>query len=117
MKHFEGTRALAGSDSLSAVFRAALNRFSELRQHPGFVWRKKPGTSELLDWLKEVQAGVEAGQWTPNRPKGGGNWAIKYLNGCAPAQLPYLAALVKTKTDWDAVAKLTSTVEAGGMRP
>ncbi len=44
--HFPGIK--------SALVRAALTRFFEIREAPGL--RKKPSTSEVLDWLKLLLA-------------------------------------------------------------
>ncbi|HKK36242.1 MAG TPA: MoxR family ATPase [Paracoccaceae bacterium] len=47
-------------DIKSALLRAALTRFYELRDTPGL--KKKPSTSEVLDWLKLLMADeLEAG--------------------------------------------------------
>lgn len=76
-------------------FRAAIDRFWDLREEPRISWRKKPGTSELIDWLKALCHARDRG-WPE---------AAAALTADLP-DLPYLGALAKTQADREALGNL-----------
>jgi MoxR-like ATPase len=65
----------------------ALAAFYQLREVPGL--RKKPSTSELLDWIRVLLA-------SGARPSG---------DGAEPGELPFLGTLIKMQEDADAVVR------------
>lgn len=76
-------------------FRAAIDRFWELREDPRISWRKRPGTSELIDWLKALTHARSRRQ-----PEAAQALAAPLYD------LPYLGALVKTQADREGVGNL-----------
>jgi len=73
---------------------SALDLFDLLRS-PGAGLRKRPGTAELLNWLRLLQAH----HWGPN----------EVLREKAAALLPTLSILVKTEADQDQLSKVLAT--------
>ncbi len=76
--------------AITPLFEVALEKFWELRK---LSWRKAPTTSELLDWLRVLEADEAAGAISASA-----------LTGTGLPDLPYLEALFKNKTDRDALA-------------
>jgi MoxR-like ATPase len=82
-----------GRQEVSLLVAAALTRFWELRDGQRFKLRKKPGTSELLDWVPLLERDERAGRID--------DAALKIR----PAdELPYLESLLKNQTDLDELA-------------
>ena len=72
----------------------AMGAFYELRDLDGL--RKKPSTSELIDWLKALlAAGIDSGQELKK-------------------ELPFLGALVKNENDYELAAKQRSAYQRRG---
>ncbi|MCP4698521.1 MAG: MoxR family ATPase [Gammaproteobacteria bacterium] len=88
--HFEKDK----EDSLSPLFAAALEKFWELRYQEKFKWRKRPGTSEFLDWVQILEHKAEQGKINEEK-----------LRDTDTDMLPYLETLVKTQADLDALKK------------
>ncbi|MCP4284690.1 MAG: MoxR family ATPase [Gammaproteobacteria bacterium] len=80
---------------ISALFREALKQFWELRQDQRLNWRKKPSTSELLDWLRLLERDEQYKRLTAAQ-----------LTETPCYALPHLNALVKNQSDRDALQKL-----------
>ena len=70
----------------TSMFEAALAQFWKLRNHTD--WRKKPGTSEFLDWVRMVDEDRKKKRLT-----------TRQLKECPLDQLPHLGALLKTQAD------------------
>ena len=87
----------AGADESAtpggALVAAALERFLGLRRREDLF--KKPGTSELLDWLKALARRVDTGA-DPGADPGALIAALKDLDG----RLPYPELLLKLRADW-----------------
>ena len=82
-------------DIQEKLVREALKRFYWLRQVDGL--RKKPSTSELLDWLKALaMGGIEVGK----------------IN----AELPFLGTLLKSEQDTEKVTKVSGSYGTFGLR-
>jgi MoxR-like ATPase len=73
------------------LMREAIKRFYWLRQVDGL--RKKPSTSELLDWIKALAMG---------------GLDIEKIT----SEVPYLGTLIKSEQDTDRVAR---TSQSGGV--
>ncbi len=74
------------------VMREAIKKFYWLRQVDGL--RKKPSTSELLDWIKAVSmGGLDLSKYT--------------------TELPFLGALVKSEQDTEKVARVAQQQHGG----
>lgn len=74
------------------LMREAIKKFYWLRQVDGL--RKKPSTSELLDWIKAVSmGGLDLSKYT--------------------TELPFLGALVKSEQDTDKVARVAQQHGSG----
>jgi MoxR-like ATPase len=84
-----------GRKEVSRLVGAALAKFWELREAKGFTLRKKPGTSELLDWTTLLEEDVRAGRLSTDD-----------LLKKPPWLLPHLEALVKTQADLTELAAL-----------
>ncbi len=76
---------------VTPLFKAAVVRFMALRA--AFRWRKAPGTSELIDWVRLLERGKEG--LSAEALKETGLW-----------ELPFLESLVKNQADRDALAAL-----------
>jgi MoxR-like ATPase len=74
---------------VTPLFIAALNHFWDLRDVVPISWRKAPSTSELLDWVRLLEADA---------------WNADGLAETSVDELPYLNALLKTQSDLDALA-------------
>lgn len=75
------------------VMREAIKKFYWLRQVDGL--RKKPSTSELLDWIKAVSmGGLDLSKYT--------------------TELPFLGALVKSEQDTEKVARVAQQQHGSG---
>jgi len=72
----------------------AMTAFYELRDLDGL--RKKPSTSELIDWLKALLAA-------------GGDY-----RGNLKKELPFLGALLKNENDYELAAKQRSAYQRRG---
>ena len=82
-------------DIQEKLVREALKRFYWLRQVDGL--RKKPSTSELLDWIKALaMGGIEVGK----------------IN----AELPFLGTLLKSEQDTEKVTKVSGSYGTFGLR-
>jgi hypothetical protein len=75
--------------------RDAIKKFYWLRQVDGL--RKKPSTSELLDWIKALGAG--------------GIDLEKITN-----ELPFLGTMLKSEQDTEKVARVASSHGSFGLR-
>ncbi len=74
------------------LMREAIKKFYWLRQVDGL--RKKPSTSELLDWIKAISmGGLDLSKYT--------------------TELPFLGALVKSEQDTEKVAKVAQQQHGG----
>jgi MoxR-like ATPase len=82
-------------DIQDKVVRECIKKFYWIRQVDGL--RKKPSTSELLDWIKALaMGGVNVDRIT--------------------SELPFLGTLLKTEQDTDRVAKVASGSSTSGFR-
>ncbi len=82
-------------DMKEKLLREAIKRFYQIRQIDGL--RKKPSTSELLDWLKALSlGGIELEKVT--------------------SELPFLGTLLKSEQDTERVAKAASSGGTFGFR-
>jgi MoxR-like ATPase len=82
-------------DIQEKLVREALKRFYWLRQVDGL--RKKPSTSELLDWIKALaMGGIEVGK----------------IN----SELPFLGTLLKSEQDTEKVTKVSGSYGTYGLR-
>jgi MoxR-like ATPase len=79
-------------EEIDRLFTVALRRFWELRTSREEQWRKKPSTSELIDWVRILQSAIARGEFN-----------LGQVEICPLDELPYLGALLKTETDLDAV--------------
>lgn len=84
--------------AITPLFEAALSKFWDMRK---LSWHKAPTTSELLDWLRTLEADEAAGALTAGA-----------LQAQALPDLPYLEALFKNKTDRDTLAAQRQTAPA-----
>ncbi len=75
-----------------SLLKTASARFMELRAEAGFRWRKKPSTSELLDWIRALLRDER------EDPR-----SVENLDRLPLVGLPHLAALVKTQSDLNAL--------------
>ena len=82
---------------ITPLFTVALKRFWELRDHSRITWRKKPGTSELLDWIAVLERDEQANVLNATQ-----------LESALLGELPHLEALVKNQSDRGALPKETS---------
>lgn len=80
-------------EEISPLFVEVVKKFWELRE-ARFSWRKKPSTSELLDWIRVVEDDVHAGKLT-----------LEQLTESPLAALPHLETLVKTQSDLDTLKR------------
>lgn len=78
---------------VTPMFEAALNRFLELRK--AARWRKPPGASELLDWLRLLERNGAAGRLTKEE-----------IEIASLGELKHVKALLKTKDDLAALSGL-----------
>ena len=82
-------------DIQEKLMREAIKRFYWLRQVDGL--RKKPSTSELLDWIKALSmGGVDVGKIT--------------------TELPFLGTLLKSEQDTERVTKVSGSAGNFGFR-
>ncbi len=82
-------------DIQDKLMREAIKKFYWIRQVDGL--RKKPSTSELLDWIKALSmGGLDLEKMT--------------------AEVPFLGTLIKTEQDTDRVARLAQSHNGFGMR-
>jgi MoxR-like ATPase len=79
---------------ISEFNQLCLKKFIQLREQRDFRWRKEPGTSEMLDWMRVVDR--------DHRSK-----KITYadLEDKSRISLPHLGSLIKTQSDLDALKK------------
>jgi MoxR-like ATPase len=77
---------------LTPLFQEALRLFWDLRAFEGFQWRKKPSTSELLDWVQILDRDEKLGRINLD--------TFKTLPLC---DLPHLETLIKNQNDRDAL--------------
>ncbi len=82
----------------TTLFDIAVQKFIRLREHQDIQWRKPPGTSELLDWIRALK----------RDPKNGGK-SDGELKSAPLKRLPYVEALVKNRDDRNDVLKLEGT--------
>lgn len=82
-------------DIQDKLMREAIKKFYWIRQVDGL--RKKPSTSELLDWIKALAAG--------------GLDLEKYAS-----EVPFLGALIKSEQDTDRVARISHSQGPFGFR-
>jgi MoxR-like ATPase len=75
------------------LFETAVKRFMDLRD--AFRWRKPPGTSELIDWVRLLENAVSEGRTS-----------IDEIKTAATGHLPFRETFVKNQADRDAVAAL-----------
>jgi MoxR-like ATPase len=87
-----GARPDESASPNGELVAAALNRFLDLRKREDLF--KKPGTSELLDWLKALARGAG----TAGDP---GALIAKLKND--GARLPYPELLLKLRADWQRI--------------
>lgn len=80
---------------ISPLFQEAIKKFWSLRNQTTFSWRKRPSTSELLDWIVALEQDEKEGKIDSQQ------LAQTSLN-----KLPHLGTLVKTRFDWDYLNKL-----------
>ncbi|MEI6046635.1 MAG: MoxR family ATPase [Chloroflexota bacterium] len=92
-RHTQTTR-----NRLNPIAEVAVERFVDLRQKE-IHWRKKPSTSEMLDWVQALA------QLPPRREEKSLNF--RELKNAPLGKLPYLGTLLKTKSDFDAIVKDT----------
>ncbi|MEM7134258.1 MAG: MoxR family ATPase [Chloroflexota bacterium] len=83
---------------MTPLFTAALNHFWDLRDKVAINWRKAPSTSELLDWVRLLEANHVDGDELTETPA---------------AELPYLNSLLKTQSDLDALANYSPLQKEG----
>ena len=91
---------------LTPLFAAALDKFWALRDRERFQWRKPPGTSELLDWVRLLERDERSGRL---------NEAA--LRSLPLDRLPYLEALLKTQSDRDALQSRAAGAAAPNGAP
>jgi MoxR-like ATPase len=96
-KELEPVLRAHGRKEVGPLFVAALQRFWELREGKGFTLRKKPGTSELLDWTTLLE-----------RDERAGTISAADLTASPLDRLPHLEALVKTQADRSELASKVS---------
>jgi MoxR-like ATPase len=81
--------------AISPLFEEALKKFWKLRHQKSFPWRKKPSTSEFINWLRLLERDELKNKLTP-----------KQLAEIDLSQLPYFDTIVKTQNDLNALDKL-----------
>jgi len=82
-------------DIQDRLMREAIKKFYWIRQVDGL--RKKPSTSELLDWLKALSmGGLDLEKFT--------------------AEVPFLGTLIKSEQDTDRVARMAQSHGTFGMK-
>ncbi len=77
------------------LFEAAVSQFMALRDQ--FRWRKKPGTSELIDWVRLIERKIAAGKLT-----------VETLKTMVISELPSKEALIKTQADRETLARVSA---------
>lgn len=82
---------------ITPLFGAALQKFWSLREAVDVQWRKAPSTSELLDWVRMLEADAAAGRID-----------AQTFVATPLSKLPRVEALLKTQSDRDALTTLTS---------
>jgi MoxR-like ATPase len=82
-------------ETITPLFTQALNKFWKLRFQQEFSWRKEPGTSEFLDWVRILEQKI-----------GRNDIEIEEFKDCKIPKLPFLETLVKTQSDLDAIKKM-----------
>lgn len=80
---------------MTPLFGIALQKFWTLREAVDFHWRKAPSTSELLDWVRMLEADASTGQLD-----------AQGLSTTSLNKLPRVEALFKTQSDCEALAAL-----------
>lgn len=81
---------------ITPLFQEAIKKFWSLRNQQTFSWRKRPSTSELLDWILALEQDLKKDKIDSAK------LAQTPLN-----KLPHLGTLVKTRSDWDYLSKLS----------
>ena len=79
---------------ITPLFEQALIKFLQLRNQTKLAWRKKPSTSEFINWLRLLERDEEAKKIT-----------AQGLGDRALSQLPCLHTLVKNQSDRSALKK------------
>jgi len=82
---------------VTPLYTEALNKFLALREHVKMRWRKKPGTSELLDYILRLKDDESQGKINDEK------LAQEPLSA-----LKHIETLVKTQSDLEAVKNLKS---------
>lgn len=77
---------------LTDLFEAALVKFLQLRNETKFTWRKKPSTSEFINWLTLLERDEKREKLTD-----------KQIADLELNRLPYLDTLIKTQSDMKAL--------------
>jgi MoxR-like ATPase len=90
-RYFSPQRQL--QSQLTPMFEIALTKFLELRELRN--WRKKPGTSEFLDWVAILE-----------RDQRNNKLSSEEFESTNLPDLPYLETLIKTQSDRDALLNL-----------
>ncbi len=80
---------------ITPLFEQALIKFLRLRNETKFAWRKKPSTSEFINWLTLLENKEEVNEIT-----------AQTLADMELSQLPYLYALVKNQSDLNALEQI-----------
>ncbi|MDJ0799097.1 MAG: hypothetical protein QNJ51_20135 [Calothrix sp. MO_167.B12] len=80
---------------MTPLFEQALIKFLQLRNETNFAWRKKPSTSEFINWLTLLERKEEVNEMTAE------DLADIELN-----KLPYLHSLVKNQSDLNALEQI-----------
>ena len=80
---------------LTPLFEAALVKFLQLRNKTKFRWRKKPSTSEFINWLTLLERDEKRKKLTD-----------KQIADLELNRLPYLDTLIKTQSDLKALEQL-----------
>jgi MoxR-like ATPase len=80
---------------ITPIFEEALKKFWDLRRQESFPWRKKPSTSEFLNWLRLLERDEELNKITANK-----------LAKTELKNLPNLGTLIKTQSDLYALENL-----------
>ena len=81
------------SEGITPVFEEGVRKFMELRKKQ-IRWRKLPGTSELIDWLRLLE--------TDEQQK---KISASSLASLSLGSLPYIGVLIKTQSDLDAIRR------------
>jgi MoxR-like ATPase len=79
-------------EEIDQVFTVALKRFWELRKPHEDQFRKKPSTSELIDWVQMLQRGIRRGEFD-----------LDAILKAELGDLPYIGSLLKTQADQELV--------------